>query len=87
MNEKLALPQPLFFTIAQGGTTTFVNAAHVLKIEIEAVERNSGTLHLVDGSQLELNANAAHFIMRLMAAQSHQQMLVVGELKRLNGER
>jgi hypothetical protein len=90
MDDKLKLPEPLFFTVikpGEPGTTVFVNASHVMRIEIDAVQRKSGTLFLSDGSALELGANEADWIMRLMAAHSHQQMLVVSELKRLNGER
>lgn len=78
---------PLFFTVASGGTTTFINAAHVVKIEIEAVKRESGTLYLADGSTVELNANSADFIMRLMAIGAHEQMQALGDFKKLTGER
>ena len=64
-----------------------MNASHVMRIEIDAARRKSGSLFLEDGYTLELGANEADWIMRLMAAHSHQQMLVVSELKRLNGER
>lgn len=90
MDDKLKLPEPLFLTVikpGEPGTTVFVNASHVMQIEIDSAQRKSGMLLLDDGSTLELGANEADWIMRLMAAHSHQQMLVVSELKRLNGER
>ena len=85
MTEQITLPQPLFFKVANGGTTTFINAAHVVKIDIEAATLSNGTLYLSDGTQVELNANDADWIMRLMAYHGHEQMKVVSELKRLNG--
>ena len=57
MSEAITMPQALFFTIARGGTTTFVNASHVTKIEIDVVERKSGVLYMHDGTQIELGAN------------------------------
>lgn len=85
MADKVTLPQPLFFTVASGGTTTFINAAHVVKIEIEAATLSSGVLYLDDGTKVELNANAAGTIMRLMAFHSHEQMQVLSEFKKLGG--
>jgi hypothetical protein len=85
MTDKITLPSPLFFTVAKGSTTMFINAAHVVKIEIEAVNLASGILHLDDGTQVELDANAAGTIMRLMAYHSHEQMQILSEFKRLGG--
>lgn len=87
MGEKVTLPQPLFFKVARGGITTFINATHVVKIDIEAATLSSGTLYLNDGTQVELNANDADWIMRLMAYHAHEQMNVVNELKKLGGGR
>lgn len=83
------LPQPLFFTVIDSsdpGTTTFINAAHVVRIDIEAVTLKSGTLHLVDGSKIQLDANAADWVMRLMAANSHEQGIVISEFKKMTGQ-
>lgn len=85
MSDPITLPQPLFFTVAKGGTTTFVNAAHVVKIEIEAAGLSGGVLYLDDGSKVELGANEADWIMRLMSYHSHQQMQVVSAQKKLAG--
>lgn len=85
MSDSVMLPQPLFFTIAKGGTTTFVNAAHVVKIEIEAASLSGGTMYLDDGSKVELGANEADWIMQLMSYHSHQQMQVINAQKKLAG--
>lgn len=82
------MTQPLFFSVvdsANPATTIFINAAHVIKIEIDAATRQSGIMHLVDGSQVQLNANDADLTMRLMAAGAHEQMIILGEFKKLTG--
>ena len=88
MKELPNLPTPLFFTVVSQnspGTTMFVNAAHVMKIEIEAATRQHGSITLSDGSSIELGANEADWIMRLMAAHDHQQMIILSELKNMSG--
>lgn len=83
------MTQPLFFKVidsASPGTTTFINAAHVIRIDIEAATLKSGVMYLIDGTQLQLGANDADWIMRLMAAGAHEQMIIVSELKKMTGQ-
>ena len=85
MTQPLTLPQPLFFKSTQGGKTVFINTAHVVKMELDAVELKRGTLHLDNGTQVEVGANDTDWIMRLMSAHFHEQMMIVGEMKKLSG--
>jgi hypothetical protein len=87
ISEPTEWPHPLFFKIAKGATTIFVNAAHVVKIEIEAVDLNSGVLYMDDGTRAELGSNEVDWIMRLMSFHFHEQMKIVSEMKRCSGER
>lgn len=83
------MTQPLFFTVidsASPGTTTFINAAHVVRIDIEAASLKSGVMHLIDGTQIQLGANEADWIMRMMAVGAHEQMVIINELKRMSGQ-
>jgi hypothetical protein len=79
---------PLFFTVIDKqtpGTTSFINAEHVVRIDIEATTRERGTMTLVDGSKVELNANNADWIMRLMAMGADEQMQALSEFKKKTG--
>jgi hypothetical protein len=76
------MTQPLFFTVidsANPAVTSFINAAHVVRIDIDAVNRKSGTLHLINGAQVQLGANEADTIMRLMAVGAHEQHVILSE--------
>lgn len=86
MDQSITLPQPLFFKRAQGETVVFINAAHVVKIELDAVSMKSGKLHLDDGSTVEIGANETDWILHLMAAHSHEQNRILGEMKKLTGD-
>ncbi len=76
------MTQPLFYTIVSGGMTTFVNAAHVVKIEIETAPPKSGVIHLDSNSKIKLNANDADEIMRLMAFADDEQMQAINDFKK-----
>ena len=76
---------PLFFSIARAGTSSFVNAAHVVRIDIDAATRESGSLTLVDGSTVDLNANDVDWIFRLMAIGADEQMQALSEFKKRTG--
>ncbi len=78
------MTQPLFFQVNEGATVRFINAAHVVQIEIDSATKNGGTLHLQDGSKIEFGANEADWIMRLMARAKHEEGQAIGALYKGN---
>jgi hypothetical protein len=78
---------PVVFQHREGRYDHLCQCAHVVKIEIEAVDLNSGVLYMDDGTRAELGSNEVDWIMRLMSFHFHEQMKIVSEMKRLSGER
>ncbi len=76
------MTQPLFFKVTEGEKIRFINAAHVVQIEIDAATMSSGSLQLQDGSRIEFGADEADWIMKLMGVVDEQLKVVFGAFNR-----
>jgi hypothetical protein len=77
------MTQPLFFKVidrASPETARFINAAHVVKIEIESAKLSGGSLYLQDGSTVEIGPNEAEWIMKLMGVAFDEQLKAINTL-------